>query len=169
MDSDSLAATWSDVVALQSLGGQFAYLSDLEPASYKFVPYLSIQWPLVAGPKRAGWTARGRWQAIPKRHRAALGRSRHVQAEQHYQRFKAAIAVDDAAKGRGSVVFSVYVDRDGKWAEAYRSESCAVVSCRRKSRSTCVTQRASRSRSTTPIVAMNWITRIGSIRDWYDK
>ena len=29
--------------------------------------------------------------------------------------------MDDAAKGRGSVVFSVYVDRGGKWTEAYQS------------------------------------------------
>ena len=32
------------------------------------------------------------------------------------------VSVDDAAKGRGSVVFGAYVLRDGKWAEAYKSE-----------------------------------------------
>ena len=31
------------------------------------------------------------------------------------------MALDDAAKGRGSVVFGVYLLRDGKWAEAYKS------------------------------------------------
>ena len=35
----------SDIVALQSLGGQFVYLSDLERADYRHVPYLSIEWP----------------------------------------------------------------------------------------------------------------------------
>ena len=31
------------------------------------------------------------------------------------------VAVDDSAKGRGSVVFGVYVLRDGKWGEAFKS------------------------------------------------
>jgi hypothetical protein len=41
--------------------------------------------------------------------------------DREYQRFEAEIALDDAAKGRGSVVFSVYLDRDGKWEEVFNS------------------------------------------------
>jgi len=39
----------------------------------------------------------------------------------HYRRFESAIAIDDSAKGRGSVTFGVYVLRDGKWGEAFTS------------------------------------------------
>jgi hypothetical protein len=41
--------------------------------------------------------------------------------DRDYQRFEAEVALDDAAKRRGSVAFSVYLDRDGKWAEAFKS------------------------------------------------
>jgi hypothetical protein len=41
--------------------------------------------------------------------------------ERKYQRFEAAIAVDDSADGRGSVTFGVYVLRGGAWQDAYRS------------------------------------------------
>jgi hypothetical protein len=38
-----------------------------------------------------------------------------------YQRFEAAVAIDDAADGHGGVTFGVYVLRDGKLSEAYKS------------------------------------------------
>jgi hypothetical protein len=110
-----------DVVALQSLGGQFTYLSDLEPASYKFVPYLSIQWPLVRDRNVLG----GPFMVDGNRYLKGIGLHSAARAsyklDDKYQRFDAAIAVDGAAQSRGSVVFSVYLDRDGKWAEAYKS------------------------------------------------
>jgi alpha-glucosidase len=110
-----------DIVALQSLGGQVEYLSDIEGADYRFVPYLSIEWPLgrdhnvLGGPL----TVDGR--------RSLKGIGLHSAArltyklDGNYQRFDAVVALDDVAKGRGSVVFSVYLNRDGKWAEAYKS------------------------------------------------
>lgn len=110
-----------DVVALQSLGGQFTYLSDLEPTNYKFVPYLSIQWPLAQDRN----VLAGQLTVGGKRYLKGIGLHSAARAtyklDGNYERFDAAIAVDDAAQGRGSVVFSVYVDRGGKWAEAYKS------------------------------------------------
>ena len=46
--------TRDDVVALQSLGGDFVYLSDLEPADYRHVPYLEIPWPYQRDRNLAG-------------------------------------------------------------------------------------------------------------------
>jgi len=42
--------------------------------------------------------------------------------DKDYQRFDAAVAIDDSAKGRGSVTFGVYLLRDGKWGEAFKSD-----------------------------------------------
>jgi hypothetical protein len=38
-----------------------------------------------------------------------------------YKRFDAAVAIDDSAEKHGSVTFAVYVIRDGKLQEAYKS------------------------------------------------
>jgi hypothetical protein len=38
-----------------------------------------------------------------------------------YRRFEAAAAIDDSAARRGSVTFGVYLLRDDKWEEAYKS------------------------------------------------
>ncbi len=110
-----------DVVALQSLGGAFVYLSDLEPAAYRHVPYLDMEWPyerdrsVDGGPLAVG----------PERYLKGIGMhtaSRLTYGlEGKYRRFDAAVAVDDSAGRRGSVTFGVYVLRDGEWQEAYTS------------------------------------------------
>jgi hypothetical protein len=110
-----------DVVFVQSLRGRFEYVSDLEAANYRHVPYLRIEWPykrdsnvfgepLIVGGKR---TLKGIGMHSASRLTYRL--------ERKYQRFEAAIAVDDSADGRGSVTFGVYVLRGGAWQDAYRS------------------------------------------------
>ncbi len=112
----------AEVVALQSLGGRFEYLSDIERADYRFVPYLNIEWPLARDRNVLGepLTADG------KRYSKGLGLHTAArvtyQFDRDYQRFDATVALDDAAHGRGSLVFGAYVLRDGKWAEAYKSD-----------------------------------------------
>jgi hypothetical protein len=111
----------SDIVFLQSFGGRIEYLSDLDPADYRHVPYLSVEWPfqrdrnvlgepLVVGGKRylkgIGMHSAGRLS---------------YRLDGKHQRFEAAVAIDDSAKGRGSVTFGVYILRDGKLSEAYKS------------------------------------------------
>jgi hypothetical protein len=109
-----------DIVALQLLGGPFEYLSDLERADYRFVPYLSIAWPLARDRNVLG----GPLTVDGKRYSKGLGLHSAARVtypfDRDYQRFDATVALDDAAKGRGSVVFGAYVLRDGKWAEAYK-------------------------------------------------
>jgi hypothetical protein len=110
-----------DVVFLQPRSGRVDYLSDLEPADYRHVPYLSVDWtykrdrnvlgePLVVGGNRylkgIGMHSAGRLSY-------RLGGK--------FSRFDAAVAMDDSAKDRGSAMFGVYVLRDGKISEAYKS------------------------------------------------
>jgi hypothetical protein len=96
------------------------YLSDLDGADYRSVPYLSVKWPFARDRNVLG-------ELIEVRGRRYLkGIGMHSAArltyrlDRDYRRFESAIAIDDSAKGRGSVTFSVYVLRDGKWGEAYK-------------------------------------------------
>jgi hypothetical protein len=111
----------SDIVFLQSLGGRVVYLSDLEPVEYRHVPYLEVGWPLARdrnvldGPLVVGG----------KRYLKGLGMHSagrvSYRLDGKHQRLEAAVAIDDAADGRGSVTFGVYVLRDEKLSEAYKS------------------------------------------------
>jgi hypothetical protein len=113
--------TVGNIVALQSLGGRVVYLSDLDGADYRSAPYLSIAWPysrdrnVLGGPI----VVRGKryWKGIGMHSAARLT----YRFNGDYQWFDSAVAIDDSAKGRGSVTFGVYVSRDGKWSEAYKS------------------------------------------------
>ena len=112
-------------------------MSDLEPAEYRHVPYLEVGWPLerdrnvLGGPLVVGG----------KRYLKGLGMHSagrvSYRLDGKYKRFEAAVAIDDSADGRGSVTFGVYVLRDGKLSEAYKSgivrggEAPQRVSCGR--------------------------------------
>lgn len=110
-----------DVVFVQSLGGRIIYLSDLDGADYRHVPYLRIGWPYTRDRNVAGEpiVVRG------KRYLKGIGMHSASRLtyrfDREFARFDASVAIDDSAKGRGSVTFSVYLLRDGKWAEAYKS------------------------------------------------
>jgi hypothetical protein len=111
-----------DIDFLQSLGGPFVYLSDLEPAGFRHVPYLSIDWPhsrdrnVLGGPLTAGG----------KRYLKGIGMHSAARLtyplKGEYRRFDAAVAIDDSAGKRGSVIFGVYLQRGGAWTESYTSE-----------------------------------------------
>jgi hypothetical protein len=113
--------TRDDVVALESLGGRFAFLSDLEPADYRHVPYLNIDWPyqrdrnVLGDPLTVGGKMYLKGIAMH-----SAGRLTY-KLDAPYRRYDAAVAIDDSAGGRGSVVFGVHVLRDGRWQEAYQS------------------------------------------------
>jgi hypothetical protein len=113
--------TVGDLIALQSLGGQFVYLSDLDGADYRIVPYLTIAWPYTRDRNVLG----GPLVVRGKRYLKGIGMHSAARLtyrfDGDYQRFDSAIAIDDSAKGRGSVTFAAYDSRDGKWSEAYKS------------------------------------------------
>jgi len=111
----------NDLALLQSLGGRFTYLSDLEPQGYRHVPYLSIEWPnardrnVVGEPLSVGG----------KRYLKGIGMHSAARLtyrlDGNYRRFDAAVAIDDSAGNRGSVTFGVYVLREGAWKQAFTS------------------------------------------------
>jgi hypothetical protein len=112
----------SDVVAVQMLrSDQFVYLSDLEPAEYRHVPYLSIGWPLTRDRNVLGESLRVRGNRYLK------GLGMHSAARVTYRldgkwrRFEADVAIDDSAGRRGSVTFGVLVSRNGQWQSAFTS------------------------------------------------
>jgi hypothetical protein len=112
----------ADIVALQSLAGRIDYLSDLKDPGFRSVPYLSIEWPYQRDRNVLGQplVVRG------KRYLKGIGMHSASRMtfrwDGNYRRFDASVAVDDSAKGRGSVMFGAYVLRDGRWNEVYKSE-----------------------------------------------
>jgi hypothetical protein len=110
------------IASLESLGGRFVYLSDLETADYRHVPYLVIQWPYKRDRNVLGDPL------VVDGRRYLKGFGMHSAARltyklaRQYKRFDAEVAIDDSAGKRGSEVFGVYVLRDGKWQPAYTSE-----------------------------------------------
>ncbi len=118
-----IAVPTSSIVALQPLGGNVAYLSDLKPASYRHIPFLEMSWPfgadrsvqetmLVAGGKLY---LKGLGMHSPSRITYEL--------EEPFKRFDAEIAIDAEAGRRGSVIFRVFADDgSGAWQERAKSE-----------------------------------------------
>lgn len=113
--------TCDNVACLQSLGGRFVYLSDLEPADYRHVPYLDLAWPyqrdrnVLGEPIVVGGRLYLKGLAMH-----SAGRLTY-RLDGDYERFAAEVAIDDSARGRGSVVFGVHVLRDGRWQASYKS------------------------------------------------
>jgi hypothetical protein len=112
-----------DIVALQVFSPKWVYLSDLPRADYRFVPYLSLSWRLTIDHSvtNTPLTVGG------KRYLKGLGLHSAARVtyklDGPYQRFEALVAIDDAANERGSAVFGVYAEHNGKWNEAYQSDT----------------------------------------------
>ena len=111
-----------DVVLLQSLGGAFVYLSDLEPANYRHVPYLSIEWPYRRDRNVLGEPLTVAGQRYLKGLGMHSASRITYQLDGKFRRFEALAAIDDSADTKGSVTFGVYVSRDGQWTSAYTSD-----------------------------------------------
>jgi hypothetical protein len=114
---------FEDLVYLQTVrSNRFVYLSDVEPADYRHVPYLDLPWPykrdhnVLGGPLVAGGKCFTKGLGMHSAARLTY------KLERAYKRFDALAAIDDSALKRGSVTFAVYVLRDGKWQLAYTSD-----------------------------------------------
>lgn len=100
---------------LQPLGGRVVYLSDLEPAGFRHIPFLSMAWKyehdanVLGGPLRVGrqWYAKG----IGMHSRSRLT----YVLDGTYAELAAEIALDDAAGPEGSAVCYVFVGRELKY------------------------------------------------------
>lgn len=110
------------IVFLQPLDRSLVYLSDLEPRSYKHVPYLSVAWPIETDASAAG----GRLRDATGLYAKGLGM--HSAARVMYvlpkgvRRLQAELAIDAAAGERGSVVFRVFTNTGQEWRPAFTSE-----------------------------------------------
>ncbi len=114
------ATAW--IIFVQMLGGGAVYLSDLEPASYRHLPLLTLSWPYHNDLNVNGSQLRSGGRPYFK------GLGLHSPAritydlDGQYQRFEADLAVDDSAGPRGSVAFRVFVDDGtGGWQERFTS------------------------------------------------
>lgn len=110
-----------EVVSLQPLTPAVTYLSDLEPHSYRHVPYLSIEWPYHADRNVLGSRLSVQKQLYNKglgMHSAARLAYR---LDRPYARFAADMALDDSAGNAGSVVFRVFVNSGDTWQQIFTS------------------------------------------------
>lgn len=109
---------------VQPLSGTVSYLSDLEPIDYRHTPYLDLAWHYTRDTNLRGGLLAGGGS------RRAKGVAMHSAARLVYrldgsaQRFRAEVAVGDTPAGSsavGSVVFRVYLVKDGAFVPAYDS------------------------------------------------
>jgi hypothetical protein len=117
-----LRAPIDSIVALQIFGSRVEYLSDLKPSSYRHIPYLTLSWPYHDDRSALGSPLRAAGRLYLK------GLGMHSPSRITYdldgafRRFDARVALDDEARGRGSVDFRVFVDDgSGEWREAATS------------------------------------------------
>lgn len=114
------ATAW--ITFVQMLGGRARYLSELEPASYRHLPLLTLTWPFHAdlnvdeAPLRAG--GRPYFKGLGMHSPARIT----YDLDGQYRRFEAEVAIDDSSGPRGSVAFRVFVDDGGGgWQERFTS------------------------------------------------
>lgn len=103
------------LVSVQPLGGRLTYLSDLQAAGYRHVPYLNLHWPYRTDRHVTGGLLRCGGRLYLK------GLGMHSAArltyalDETYQRFQAELGVDDSTSGGGSVRFRVFLDGRQKY------------------------------------------------------
>jgi hypothetical protein len=115
------------VTMVQPLHSQVVYLSDLEPVSYKHVPFLDMTWPLARDRSVAGGLLRENGNVYRK------GLSFHSTARAVYsvppgaRVLEAELAVDESAGRLGSVIYRVFEEVAAErassrtWRLAYES------------------------------------------------
>lgn len=118
-----LSAPQESVTALQVLGGRAVYLSDIKPAGYRHIPFLTLSWPF----RNDRSVLDSQLRADGRLYLKGLGMHSPSRLtynlDQPYQRFDAQLAIDDDARGRGSVRFRVFVDDgSGQWQPRAASE-----------------------------------------------
>jgi hypothetical protein len=110
------------LVALQPLGGRTVYLSDLKAASYKFIPFLRLNWPYHTDANVAGNPLRCGGKLFLKGLGVHSASRLTYDLDQPYRTLQAELGIDDQTAGRGSVEFRVFVDSgNGQWQARYAS------------------------------------------------
>jgi len=116
----------NDIAYLRSLVAVRVYLSDCTSMDYQHEPYLEIPYPFRRDRNVLG----GLLQTQGRNYAKGLGmcsaarltvRLDTKEIAGRFKRFRATVAIDDAAAQRGSAIFRVDLQRDGKWQQAFAS------------------------------------------------
>jgi hypothetical protein len=126
LSAGELKTPIQSIVALQSFNDDIAYLSDLAPAAYNDEPYLELHWPY-----RRDRNVLRQPLSIGRRYLKGLGVHSACRLtyklDKAFSRFAAQVAIDDAARRDGSVVFRVLLHEGDAWREAYASPTVRGV------------------------------------------
>jgi len=112
---------WDSVVYAEPPGARLRWLSDLPGASYKQIPFLSVERALGIDESVVGTRLRT-GQAVFRKGIGMPSASRVAYDVSGCRQFQAELAIDQAAGLSGSVVFKVLVEGvGGQWSVAYQS------------------------------------------------
>lgn len=121
-----ITAELDSLVALQIINGRADYLSELKPAGYKSIPWLTTTWDyqrdrnVTGGELRVAGSLALRGLGMHSASRLTYD------LEKKYERFAARVGIDDSTEGCGHAAAKVYGDRgDGKWELLYESLALA--------------------------------------------
>jgi len=109
------------LVSLQPLQSGVMYLSDLTAHSYRHVPYLTLTLPYYIDRSATGDRLRSDGKLFSKGLGIPSAARLTYELDKPYKRLEAELALDDAAKMKGSVICRVYLNVDGAWKPAYES------------------------------------------------
>ncbi len=106
----------AQIAWMQSFGDPLVYLSDLEPAGYRHVPFLETSWPYRLDRNVLGGHLRSGGQLYLKGIGVHSASRVRFSLAGRYRLFQAELGIDDVANGGGSVQFRVFVDGTEKYA-----------------------------------------------------
>jgi hypothetical protein len=113
---------WQDIVMLQPMASRAVYLSDLEPLGHKHVPLFDLDWPYFRDANVAGGKLRHGGLMFRKGIGMHSTSRLAFELTEPYKWFEADLAIDERAGREGSVVFRVYLQKEGsEWSKAYES------------------------------------------------
>ncbi len=124
------------LVAIQPFGGRAVYLSDLKPASYKFVPFLQISWPYHPDANVAGGQLRCGGKLTLKGLGVHSASRLTYDLDQPYRFLQAELGIDDQTQGAAASSFgSSWTRAAARGSLATRVRSNGAARLRRRFRS----------------------------------
>jgi hypothetical protein len=112
---------WNAITYVEPVGPRVKWLADVQPLSFKHIPFLSVNRPLGVNESVLGTRLRVGDMVFPR----GIGMPSASRAEYDvagYRKFEAEIAVDAVAGPAGSVVVRVLLEQtSNQWTTAYTS------------------------------------------------
>jgi hypothetical protein len=104
-----------ELVFVQALGGPVQYLSDMEVAEFRHLPFLTESWSYGRDHNVTGARLRSGRQLYEKGLGVHSAANLSYRLDGAYRRFEAEVALDDHVGTGGSVTFRVYVDGEQRF------------------------------------------------------